>query len=366
MFSIILNSVRSYFRSGPNIFMTVFFPVVCVFLLGTFLERIEVSDQAVGELSIVYSSENGDMFSASAFESFIEGLESENALSAEKVTADEAESFDSSVYSAAVVLDGSDITVFNGTDRIKNRAVKAMFDSYSNTASAYMSAASIDPMAIAAAKSSGEKLVQSKDLGTNRSMMDYYAVTMTVMIMFMGSCISGASSYTEEYDYCTIDRLSVSSVRRLEIYFGKIIGHSPMILIQIASVMLSSTLLFGAEYCRTAGGNILLIAMFISVSFAALAVGVLINLTVPKIPAPAVLSPALWTMMFLSGTFQKNIHVDGLSERLPPYAVQSAAFDLTVFSRSEKAVTVIIVSLAVFAAAVAAGAVKVSFRSKNI
>jgi len=81
MFSIILNSVRSYFRSGPNIFMTVFFPMVCVFLLGTFLERIEVSDQTVGELSIVYSSENGDMFSAAAFDGFIEGLESEKAFS---------------------------------------------------------------------------------------------------------------------------------------------------------------------------------------------------------------------------------------------------------------------------------------------
>lgn len=366
MFSIILNSIRSYFRSGTNIFMTVFFPTVCVFLLGTFLEKIEVSDTAVGKVSIVYSSENGDAFSAAAFDGFVEGLESENALTAEKVTAEEAKSFDSSVYSAAVVLDEFDITVFNGTDRIKNRAVKAMFDSYSNTAAAYMAAAGADPMAVVSAKPSGEKLVQSKDLGTNRSMMDYYAVTMTVMIMFMGSCISGASSYTEEYDHCTIDRLRISRVSRLKIYFGKIIGHSPMILIQIASVMLSSTLLFGAEYCSTAGGNILLIAMFISVSFAVLAVGVLINLILPKIPAPAVLSPTLWTMMFLSGTFQKNIHVDGLSENLPPYAVQSAAFDLTVFSRSEKAVTVIIVSLAVFAVTVAVGAVKVSFRSKKV
>lgn len=366
MFSIILNSLRSYLRSGPNMFLTILFPSLCVFFLGTFLEKIENSDEAVGELSVVYSAENGDMFSASAFESFIQGLENEGALSAEKVAEEEAKNFDSSVYSAAVVLDGSDIVIYNGTDRIKNRTVKAMLDSYSKMASAYMSAASVDPMALTSIKLSGESFIQSKDLGTNRSMMDYYAVTMTVMIMFMGSCTVGATAYTEEHEFFTMDRLNISTVSKIKIYFGKIIGNMPMLLIQIAAVMLSSTLLFGAKYCNSIGLNFLLIAMFICVSFAALAIGVLINLFMPKIPAPAVIQPLLWVMMFLSGTYAKDIHIDGFSERLPVYAVQSAAFDLTVFSRTEKAISVIVVSLITFAVTVAVGAVKVSVRSKSV
>lgn len=337
-----------------------------MFFLGTFLEKIEVSDEAVGELNIVYSTENRDAFSTASFENFIKGLESEAALTAEKVLAEEVKKFDSTVYSAAVLLDGADIVVYNGTDRIKNRTVKAMFDSYSKTASAYMSAAAVDPMALAEIKTSDESFVQHKDLGTNRSMMDYYAVTMAVMIMFMGSCIAGASSYTEEHEFCTMSRLNISTVSKTKIYFGKIIGNLPMVIIQVASVMLASTLLFGAKYCKSVWLNLLLIAMFISVSLAALAVGVLINLFLPKIPAPAVLTPALWTMMFLSGTFQKDIHIDGFSEHLPPYAVQSAAFDLTVFSRTEKAVSTIIVSLIIFAVIVSVGAVKVSVRSKNV
>lgn len=366
MFSIILNSVRSFLRSGSNLFFTIFFPSVCVFFLGTFLEKIETSDKAVGELNIAYSSEDGDVFSAISFENFIDGLESENTLTAEKVSAEEVKKFDGSVYSAAVLLDGADITVYNGSDRIKNRAVKAIFDSYSKTASAYMSAAAVNPMALAEINISDESYVQHKDLGTNRSMMDYYAVTMAVMIMFMGSCISGATAYTEEHELSTISRLDISLVSKTKIYFGKIIGNLPMVAIQIASVMLASTLFFGAKYCKSLWLNLLLIVMFVSVSLAALAVGVLMNLFVPKIPAPAVLQPVLWTMMFLSGTFQKDIHIDGFSEHLPPYAVQSAAFDLTVFARTEKAVSVIIVSLIIFAVIVTVGAVKVSVRSKNV
>ena len=366
MLSIILNSVRSFLRSGPNLFFTIFFPSVCVFFLGTFLEKVEASDYAVGELSIAYSSESGDMFSASAFENFIQGLVSEGTLDAEKVSAEEVKNFDSSVYSAAVLLDGADITVYNGTDSIKNRAVKAMFDSYSKTASAYMSAVSVNPMSLTSISLSGESFVQSKDLGTNRSMMDYYAVTMAVMIMFMGSCISGATTYTEEHELSTINRLDISLVSKIQIYFGKIIGNLPMVIIQIAAVMLASTVFFGAKYCKSLGLNLLLIAMFVSVSLAALAVGVLINLFLPKIPATSVIMPLLWVMMFLSGTFQKDIHIDGFSEYLPPYAVQSAAFDLTVFSRTEKAVGIIIVSLITFAVTVAVGAVKVSVRSKSV
>ncbi|MCM1024329.1 MAG: ABC transporter permease [Prevotella sp.] len=346
-------------------FFTIFFPSVCVFLLGTFLEKIDVSDSAVGELNIAYSTENGDVFSAAAFEGFLKGLAGENVISAEKVSAEEAESFDSAVYSAAVVLDGSDMVIYNGTDRIKNRTVKAMLDSYGKTASSYMAAAAVDPMAPLKIKTSGGNFVQHKDLGTNRSMMDYYAVTMAVMIMFMGSCISGSTAYTDEHELSTISRLNISTVSKTKIYFGKIIGSLPMVMIQIASVMLASTLLFGAEYCKSFGLNVLLAAMFLSVSLAALAAGILLNLFFPKIPAPAVIQPALWTMMFLSGTFQRNIYIEGLSDKLPPYLIQSAAFDLTVFSRTEKAVSATVVSLVIFAAVVGVGAIKVSVRSKK-
>lgn len=368
MLSIIMNEVRSFFRNGSNLFFTIFFPCACVFFLGTFLESVEASDEAVGELRLAYCAEGGDRYSAAAFEGFIGALEDEGMLTAEKLRADEIDGFDPENYSAAVELDGSDIVIHGGRDKIKNRTVKAIFDSYNWTAAAYRSVAAVDPGALAdilitagSGAEGGEgsgSLVRHKDLGTNRSMMDYYAVTMTVMILFMGSCIGGAGAYESEYTNATIIRLDASPVSRTAVFFGKIIGSMPMVLVQILSVMLASTLLFGAHYCNGVPGNLLLAAMFMSASLAALSVGVLLNFLFPRIPSGFVLMPVLWLAMFFSGTFAMDIHVPGLTEYLPMYVIQRAAFDLTVFGKTNRAFCVIAVSLAVFAAMLVMGRIK--------
>lgn len=376
MLSIILNEVRSFLRSGSNLFFTVFFPCACVFFLGTFLESVEVSDEAVGELKLAYCVDGGDVYSAAAFEEFISSLVNEGVLSAEKVSADKISGFSAEAYSAAVELNGSDIIIHSGRDKIKNRTVKAVFDSYTRTAAAYMSVVAVNPAALADVRISGssgsggsdgdgESFVTHRDLGTNRSMMDYYAVTMTVMILFMGSCIRGAGVYEDEHTNFTISRLDASPVSRTAVFFGKIIGSLPMVLIQILSVMLVSTLLFGAHYCNTVSGNLLLAAMFIIVSLAALSVGVFLNLIFPRIPAGLLIMPLLWLAMFFSGTFAMDIHVPGLTECMPMYLIQRAAFDLTVFGRTGKALRVIAVSVAVFAVMLVLGRFKANAGRKN-
>ena len=376
MLSIILNEVRSFLRSGSNLFFTVFFPCACVFFLGTFLESVEVSDEAVGELKLAYCVDGGDVYSAAAFEEFISSLVNEGVLSAEKVSVDKISGFSAEAYSAAVELNGSDIIIHSGRDKIKNRTVKAVFDSYTRTAAAYMSVVAVNPAALADVRISGssgsggsdgdgESFVTHRDLGTNRSMMDYYAVTMTVMILFMGSCIRGAGVYEDEHTNFTISRLDASPVSRTAVFFGKIIGSLPMVLIQILSVMLVSTLLFGAHYCNTVSGNLLLAAMFIIVSLAALSVGVFLNLIFPRIPAGLLIMPLLWLAMFFSGTFAMDIHVPGLTECMPMYLIQRAAFDLTVFGRTGKALRVIAVSVAVFAVMLVLGRFKANAGRKN-
>ncbi len=362
MLSIIMNEARSFIRNGSNLFFTIFFPCACVFFLGTFLESVESSDKAVGELKLAYCADGGEAYAAAALEGYISSLEDEGVLTAEKLSADEISGFDTEVYSAAVELDGWDILIHGGRDKIKNRTVKAVFDSYNWNAAAYVSVAMENPGALAdirmTAGGEGGSLVLHKDLGTNRSMMDYYAVTMTVMILFMGSCIGGAGVYESEHANATIIRLDASPVSRAAVFFGKIIGSMPMVLVQILSVMLASTLLFGAHYCSGVSGNLLLAAMFISASLAALSLGVFLNLLFPHIPTGFVIMPALWLAMFFSGTFAMDIHVPGLTEYLPMYVIQRAAFDLTVFGKTQRAFRVIAVSLAVFAAVLVMGRIK--------
>lgn len=366
MKNIILNQFRAFVRSCSGVFFALFFPSICTFFLGTFLEKIEVSDTVVGEISIAYCTENANAISAAAFEEFILGLEKDGVITAEKISSENA-SEAAKNNSAAVILDGSDITVRCGGNDIQSRTVKALLDSYVRVSGSYMSAASVDPSALMNIRDTytDESYVRGKDFGKSRTMMDYYAVSMAVMIVFMGSCMSGANAYSDEHSYCTMDRLTASPVSRMKIYIGKIIGSMPMLVLQIAAIMLTSSLLFGAKYCPTAGGNILLAVMLICCSMAALAAGMLLNLLLPKVPAPAILMPVIWMMLFYSGVFAKDIHVDGFSDVLPPYRMNQAAFDLTVFSRYEKAVQVTLSALIIFAVLVCIGALKVNVRRRS-
>ena len=380
MLSVILNEIRTFARSGSNLFFTIFFPCACVFFLGTFLESVEASDEAVGELKLAYCAEGGDAYAAAALEEFVASMEKEGVLTAEKLGAEEIGGFDRTEFSAAVELDGAEILIHSGSDKIKNRTVKAIFDSYSWTAAAYMSVAAANPGALAGMMNAGSgadtvdgaeavdggELVIHKDLGTNRSMMDYYAVTMVVMILFMGSVIGGAGAYESEHVNFTISRLDASPVGRTAVFFGKIIGSMPMVLLQVLAVMLVSTLLFGAHYCNTVSGNLLLAAMFLSASLAALSVGVLLNLIFPRIPAGLVIMPVLWLAMFFSGTFAMDIHVPGLTECMPMYVIQRAAFDLTVFGKTERALQVTAVALIIFAAMLVLGWLKANVEIRRM
>lgn len=362
--SIILNGIRSCFRSGSVVFFTILFPSLITFILGTFLEKIEVSDSVVGELNIAYCVENGG-YSADTFEEFILTLEEENVItSAKKLTSSELENL-SENYSAAVELLGTEIVIHNGTNAVQNRTVKALIDSYDQTAAAYMTVAQTNPQALANIELSEEGYVQPHDFGRTRSMMDYYAVAMAVLIAFFGSCIGGASTYGNEYTFKTIDRLTTAPLNKTAIYFGKIIGNMPIALLETGTVMIVSSLFFGAHYCATFAGNMLLFTMLTSASLALLALGVLLNLIFPRLPSQAVLNPVIWVMMYFSGVFQKDQVIEGFSEYLPPRIVLNAAFDLTVFSRSDKAVSVTIWSLAIFAVLIIIGCVKVNSRRKN-
>lgn len=365
MLSVILNEFRAYFRNASNIFFTAFFPSLCVFFLGTFLENIETSDAVVGDIKLMYTVESADAFSAYAFEEFIGGITEAGVLTAEK-TDGGAESFDPAEYSAAVVLRENELLVYGGSDPIQNRTVKAIMDGYNRTASAYVTVALTNPSAFASIENVDREYVSQKDLGTNRSMMDYYAITMTVLIVFMGTLVGGAATYSNEHRSSTILRLNAAPVSPTKIFFGKIVGYLPMVLIEVLVVLLVSTVFFGAHFCASVLGNVLLAGMLIAASLAALALGVLINLIFPHFSSQAVLMPICWLLMFFSGTFQKDIHIDGVTEFLPMYVIQQAAFDLTVFSRPEQAIRVLIVSLCLFLLLLGIGSAKIRFGKKEL
>lgn len=347
MLSLIIKQMREYFRSPVNVFMGLLFPVLLVFFLGTMLQNLDISDYDIGEINLQYSVSEADEQSGKAFSDFIGNIE---MIKAEKN--DDAESAlkltDNGDTDAYIEVKAGEIVFHSGRNDIANRALGSVLNSYIAVSDTYYKIASTAPSLLMNIGSSDteKSFVEQSGLGVNRSMIDYYAVSMTVMMIFMSHMMMGCTAFKDEEKIYTMSRLYLSPLGRTKLFFGKLIGILPSAVIGNAVIMLLSALVFGAKYCDSFAGNLLLFLLFCCCSLASTAVGMLIGVII-KIPAEGVIIPLAWSLLFFSGSFSKNIFIEGFSEKLPPYLVQQSAFRLTLYGESNDALITIAVCLAV-------------------
>jgi ABC-2 type transport system permease protein len=281
-------------------------------------------------------------------------LISSDDFSAAKISVNEKKS------DAAVLLkEPFEIEVYQGLDNIKNRAAKMIFEGFARSYGVVSAVYEMTPdkvqAAVRDASDSADALLKDYDLGYSRSMLDYYAVTMIVMIMFMGGALGGASSLYEERNNHTLARMIVSPKNRINIYIQLIMGKLPQSVVQVLAVMLVSTIFFGAHYANTVFQNIILFLMLLIASMAISAVAMILGILVKFNPTALLLS-VMWVLLFLSGSFSKEVSIPGFTEYSPPYLIQAAAFDLTVFGREGKSLIVMAVSVAILIVATVFGA----------
>ena len=205
--------------------------------------------------------------------------------------------------------------------------------------------------------------IKEKDVDFSRSMIDYYAVTMLVMIIFMSASIGGANIIYEGRKTGTLSRMMISPKNRTNLYIQTALSSLPQTFIQALAVMIPSVFIFGAHYSDNMNDNIILFVMFVAVGAAIGSAFTLIGIFIKSNPS-MVIMPIMWVLMFISGTFSKEIYIKGVTERMPIWLIQNAAFDLTVFGNNEKAVTVMIVSAIIVVLATGAGAFL--FRRKRL
>lgn len=363
MLSLIIKQMREYFRSPVNVFMGLLFPVLLVFFLGTMLQGLDIADYDIGEIKLQYSVSEADEQSGKAFAEFLDNIDmikaeknddSKNAL---KLT-------DNGDTDAYIVLKNGEISLYRGRNDIANRALGSVLNSYIAVSDTYYKIASTDPsllMNIGNADTT-KSFVEQEGLGVTRSMLDYYAVSMAVMMIFMSHMMMGCTAFKDEEKIFTMSRLYLSPLGRTKLFFGKLIGILPSAVIGNAVIMLISAFAFGARYCDNLAGNLLLFLMLSCCSLATIAVGMLIGVII-KIPAEGVIIPLAWTLLFFSGSFSKNIFMEGFSDKLPPYLIQQSAFRLTLYGESTDAVITIAVCLAVTVVVSLIGAV--IFRNKK-
>lgn len=355
MLSLIIKQIREYFRSPANVFMGLLFPVLLVFFLGTMLQNLDIADYDIGEIKLQYNISQTDEQSGKAFAEFLDNI---SMIKAEKAS-DEKNALsltDKGDIDAYIELKNGEILLYGGRNEIANRALGSVLNSFIAVSDTYYKIASTDPSLLMNTDTDTEKsFVEQDGLGVTRSMMDYYAVSMAVMMIFMSHMIMGSTALKDEERIFTLQRLYLSPVGKVKLFFGKLIGTLPSAVIGNAVIMLFSVFVFGAKYCDSFVGNLILFLLLSCCSLASIAVGMLIGVLI-KIPAESIVIPLTWALLFFSGSFSKQVFVEGFSDKLPPYIVQQAAFRLTLYGESDSALVVIAVCLAVTAAVSLIGA----------
>jgi len=358
MFNIVVKEIKEFARDKTNLFIFMMFPVILVFLLGNLLTSMDKSEETIGEIKIQYLVETANPYQVMAIQSFVkEAGDGSNLFFEEAKDLETGRQLAGNDEITAVVIftgDPMEIQVYEGTNHIKNRTVGAILNSFVQTNKSITAVMNTSPEALTNRNTVQEDYVVQKDLGVNRTMIDYYAVSMVAMIGFM-SILVGAGAFIGERQDKTINRLIITPQNRILLFLQKILGMVPQVVLQITVIMTVSVFVFKAHYAATLGVNLYLFFMFLIVTLCMISIGAAIGIVIKANPM-AVIMPVLWLMMFFGGTYSKELNIKGLTNKMPIYQIQQAAFDLAIFNRFGKANTVIIICLLVMAAALIFGA----------
>lgn len=359
MFNIIIKETKEFLRDKTNLFFFLGFPVVLIFLLGNLLASMDKAEETIGSMRILYQIETQDQFQIMAVQNFITAAGEDNGLLEFEETSDletAKKLAGKDEIAAAVTFTGEpmQIQIYEGTNQTKNRAVGAIFNSFAQTDKAIVTVMTTNPGLLQDLGSDQEELVVQKDFGIHRTMIDYYAVAMLAMICFM-SVLTGAGAFIGERRNKTINRLIIAPQKRILLFLQKILGMIPQVLIQILLIMSISMLVFDAHYTTSLKGNLYLFLMFFVVTLCMVSIGAAIGIVLKAHPM-GVIMPVLWIMMFFGGTYSKEMYIKGITEAMPIYRIQSAAFDLAIFGHYDKATEVILICSLIMIAALALGA----------
>jgi ABC-2 type transport system permease protein len=407
VFSIFIGSQKELLRSKITLFFILAFPSLLIFILGTMLANLDNPDEVVEPFELAYIINSDDPTTVQTAESIIEQFEDVEQVNFSKSTdlAFAKQRLEEDQLGAVVVFtEPFGIEIHEGYDDVRNRAVRSIFDSVArlygvvgvvmsetsagdpasvadaarvvDPAGVVDPAPAVDPASVADPAGAAAALVNPSDFsalvakqprveekiyGVSRTMIDYYAITMIVMMFFMGSAIGGASAFYLQRRDGTLRRILASPQSRVSIYLQMMLQSVPQNLIQVLSAMLLSVFLFDAHYALTWQLNLLLFVMLffagLAVSSFFLALGILIRFN-PML----VLIPVMWVVLFVSGSFSKEIFIPGVTTVMPAYLIQTAAFDLTLFGGVHSSITVVMVSLAVIVVSTLFGCALISRR----
>ncbi len=358
MFNIIIKETKEFIREKSYLFFFILFPVSLVFLLGNLLNESDIAESAIGKIQIEYQIDTQDPYQVATIEGFITAMNQEGTVHFRQTEdfekAKEAAGVDDITAVVRFSGDPLNIQVYEGSDRVKNRTVQAILNGFIQNNKTFAAVYNTSPVILAGFKAENIDYTVEKDLGVERTMIDFYAVSMVVMISFM-SMLVGANAFLGERQNKTINRMIIAPQNRISMFLQKVCGMVPQTILQIAIIMIISMVVFKASYGATPMSNIYLFLLFFVITFCMVSIGAIIGLLV-KISPIVLIMPVLWIMLFVGGTYSKEVDIKGFTNIMPNYIFQQAAFDVAIFSRYELANKVILGCILTTIAALAVGA----------
>ncbi len=357
MFQIIIKGTKEFLRDKTSLFFYIIFPTSLIFLLGNLLMSMDNAEEPIGAINLHYSIESEVADNERIIEGFIKEMNESESISFQ-ITKDSEHSRQMAgkdEITAYILFQGNplNIVIYEGSNVVQNRTVNAIINGFATTNHAISAIIDTAPESIKEVDPDGE-WVEHKALGVNRSMLDYYAVAMIAMNCMM-SIIVGANAFVAERQSRTINRLIICPKRKVPMFLQIILSLLPQAIIQNIVVMVVSEFVFKAHYSVLWMDNLYLFGMFLIITVATLSVGAVIGLIIKAHPI-AVIMPFIWIILFLGGTYSKEIYIKGLTELMPSNIMQQAAFEVTLFGRFDKGNQIIIVCMLMIAVMLTIGA----------
>lgn len=356
---IVKKYIISLLRDKGSLFIIAFFPIILVFLLGNLLNNVYTSEEKIETINLHYIINTKDKTALQGINILLSTLEENKSISISK-TKDYEKSIDllskGKIDTLVIFKEPIEIDINEGSDYTKNQAVQSIFRGFIRQLAS--------EKVLISNNISYKKLSPSNEISVikkvnSRNMIDYYAVAMIIMIIFFGSSIGAANNMYESRRNGTLARMMVSSKSRTSIYIQSVIGYIPQSLIQILCIMIPSAVFFDAQYADTIKDNIILFLTFLIPCICICSIFMIVGLLLKRTPT-IIIIPLMWFMLFISGTFSKDIHIKGFSELSPAWQIQKAAFDLIISNNKENCIMIISISLLLLILSIVIGSILIN------
>lgn len=348
-------------RDIQSLISMILIPIFLILILGNALKNNDdFTARTIDKVNLLYINEDSTD-GAKAFENFINLDELGDIIQTEKINDIEEgkKLIESRKYDALVVYDenstGKLQLIGSEYNQLGVSIVKGIIETYSSSANAMEALAKIQARHFNIEENNNFQDEAISVSGKKPSAIDYYAITMLVMIIMYGSIYANFAidkSYYGSVGY----RFRSTPLNLGEIFIGEAIGVIITIMIQVLILLLISYLAFGVNF-GTSLPIILLSAFSLSVLSTMLGIFA-IMITKKGLIGLALLNVIVPIFTFLSGGFVK-VNFSGIigtiSKLTPNYLASNAMFK-SIYSGATNEVLFSIIGLWIMSALLFLGA----------